>query len=66
MRSAIHDGQKRVFFLPHGSQRHEELSEWPETWQGNRLRDSTFIRDSFTVLIDIVTSQIVSKFGTKI
>ena len=46
--------------------RYGELSEWHETWQGNRLKDSTFIRDSFTVLIDIGTSQIVSKFGTKI
>ena len=61
-----HDGQKWVFFHPRRSQRYEEFSEWHETWQDNCLRDSTFFGGTFTVLIDIVTSQIVSKFGTKI
>ena len=54
------------FFLPHRSQKHEELSEWHETWHDSCLRDYTFFDDSFTVLIDIVKSQIVSKFGAKI
>ena len=50
----------------HRSQRDEQFCEWHETWQDNCLTDSTFFGGSFTVLIDIVTSQIVSKFGAKI
>ena len=50
----------------HRAQRYEEFSEWHETWQDNCLRDSTFFGGTLTILIDIVTSQIVSKFGTKI
>ena len=53
-------------FLPHRSQRREEFSKWHETWQDCCLRDSTFFGGGLTVLMDIVTSQIVSKFGAKI
>ena len=58
-----HNGQ---FFLPDRSQRDKQFCEWHETWQDNCLTDSSFFGGGFTVLIDIVTSQIVSKFGAKI
>ena len=58
--------RNRCFFLPHRSQRRDEFSKWHETWQDCCLRDSTFFGGSLTVLMNIVTSQIVSKFGAKI
>ena len=58
--------RNECFFLLHRSQKPEVFSEWHETWQDNCSRDSTFSGGSFTVLIDSMTSQIVSKFGAKI